>query len=506
VHLTQGLHRALSQTPDQPATVFGDRVRSFAEQADRVARLAGVLHDLGVSDGERVAILSLNSDRYAELLLAVPWAGGTLVPLNVRWSASELVYALVESETSILVVDDSFTALVPVLRRGHPGLGAVIHAGDGHAPISALSYEGAMAGATPIPDARRGGDAIAGLFYTGGTTGWPKGVMLTHANLLTNALGSEVTGPAFPAGGRVLHAAPMFHLADLTTWITQSVVAGTHVIVPKFDPIFVMAAIEQHGVTTVLLVPTMLQALVDHPERGTFDLTGLSRVLYAGSPVTESLVGRAMAALPHAEFIQAYGMTELGGISILTAGDHRRGDRLASAGRAAAHAEVRIVDPAGEEVPRGTVGEVAVRGGHVMAGYWGKPDETAAAIRDGWLHTGDGAYMDDDGYVFIVDRLKDMIITGGENVYSTEVENALGRHHSVAACAVIGIPDERWGERVHAIVVLKPGAAATSVELREHTRRLIAAYKAPRSVEFVDDLPLSGAGKVLKRRLRSAHA
>jgi acyl-CoA synthetase (AMP-forming)/AMP-acid ligase II len=166
---------------------------------------------------------------------------------------------------------------------------------------------------------------------------------------------------------------------------------------------------------------------------------------------------------------------------------------------------VRIVDPAGDEVPRGTVGEVAVRGGHVMAGYWGKPDETAAAVRDGWLHTGDGAYMDDEGYVFIVDRLKDVIITGGENVYSTEVENALGRHHSVAACAVIGVPDERWGERVHAIVVLKPGADATPAALREHTRRLIAAYKAPRSVEFVDTLPLSGAGKVLKRRLRAGH-
>jgi acyl-CoA synthetase (AMP-forming)/AMP-acid ligase II len=505
MHLTQALHRSLRQTPDQPATIFGDRVRTFADQADRVARLASVLRELGVSDGERVAILSPNSDRYAELLLAVPWAGGTLNPVNVRWSASEIIDSLVESETSLLVVDDAFLPVVPQLRKGHPGLGAVIHAGDGPAPLGVLSYEGAVASAAPIPDTRLGGDALAGLFYTGGTTGFAKGVMLTHTNLLTNALGSQVTAPAFQAGGRVLHAAPMFHLADLTTWITQSVVGGTHVIVPKFDPVAVMAAIDRHGVTTVLLVPTMLQALVDHPERGAFDLTTLRTILYAGSPVTELLVRRAMGALPHAEFVQAYGMTELGGISILTAEDHRRGDRLASAGRAAAHAEVRIVDGEGNEVPRGTVGEVEVRGGHVMAGYWGKPDETAAAIRDGWLHTGDGAYMDDEGYIFIVDRIKDMIITGGENVYSTEVENALGQHPSVAACAVIGLPDERWGERVHAIVVLKSGAGATPTELRAHTRRLIAAYKAPRSVEFVETLPLSGAGKVLKRALRARH-
>jgi len=231
----------------------------------------------------------------------------------------------------------------------------------------------------------------------------------------------------------------------------------------------------------------------------------METILYGASPITEAVLGRAMEALPHADFVQAYGMTELGLITLLDGEDHRRGHRLGSAGRAVAHAEVRIVDGDGEEVPRGTVGEVAARGGHVMSGYWGKPDETAAAVRDGWLHTGDGAYMDDEGYVFIVDRIKDMIITGGENVYSVEVEDALGRHPALATCAVIGVPDDTWGERVHAIVVLSPGAEATPGELCDHARGLIAGYKVPRSVEFVEMLPLSGAGKVLKRELRTRY-
>jgi len=503
VHLTQSLHRSVQRTPDEPATIFGDRVRSFAEHADRVARLSGALRSLGVSDGERVAILSLNSDRYAELLLAVPWADGVLNPVNIRWSPSEIVYSLAESETSILVVDDAFASMVPALVEGHPGLRTVIHAGDDVPPAGLLAYEDLVAGAAPMPDARRGGDAVAGIFYTGGTTGSPKGVMLTHTNLVTSALGGLATASMARPGGRFLHAAPMFHMADFTGWLMQSMVGGAHVVVPRFDPAEAMSAIERHRVTTTLLVPTMVQLLVDHPERGAHDLTSLRTVIYAGAPVTEAVQRRAMAALPHAELVQVYGMTEVGGVTALTGDDHRRGERLGSAGRAMAHAEVRIVDDGGDEVPRGTVGEIAVRGSQVMAGYWAKPDETAATIRDGWLRTGDGARMDDEGYVFVVDRLKDMIISGGENVYSAEVENALGRHPAVATCAVIGVPDERWGERVHAVVVLNPGARATAGELRDHTRGLIAGYKAPRTIEFAESLPVSGAGKVLKRELRS---
>jgi acyl-CoA synthetase (AMP-forming)/AMP-acid ligase II len=267
-----------------------------------------------------------------------------------------------------------------------------------------------------------------------------------------------------------------------------------------------MDAIARHRVTDMLLVPTMIQLLVDHPEARDHDLTSLRSVVYGASPISPAVLERAMKTVPGAEFTQAYGMTELSPVAtILTPADHEAG-HLRSAGRAAPHAEVRVVDPAGAPVPAGTVGEVAVRGGHVMQGYWNKPEETAAALRDGWMHTGDGGYLDDQGYLYVVDRIKDMIITGGENVYSTEVENALAAHPAVAQCAVIGVPDDHWGERVHAVIVPHPGASVTLEELRAHAKTLIAGYKAPRSLEIAQALPLSGTGKVLKRELRQQHA
>jgi acyl-CoA synthetase (AMP-forming)/AMP-acid ligase II len=249
----------------------------------------------------------------------------------------------------------------------------------------------------------------------------------------------------------------------------------------------------------------MIQMIVDHPRVRDFDLSSVRGIVYGASPIAQAVLERAMRAFPQARFAQAYGMTELSPVATLLGPEDHLAGRLRSAGRAAPHAEVRIADAEDNEVPRGTVGEILVRGGHVMLGYWNRPEETEAALRGGWMHTGDGGYMDDEGYVYIVDRMKDMIVSGGENVYSAEVENAVSAHPSVAACAVIGVPDEEWGERVHAVIVCHPGATVTVEEIRDHAKQSIAGYKTPRTIELVDALPVSGAGKILKRELRKQY-
>ncbi|MCA1844592.1 MAG: long-chain fatty acid--CoA ligase [Actinobacteria bacterium] len=504
MYLTQGLHRSVQQTPGATMSICGERVKTFREVADRVARLAGALQGLGVGRGDRVAILSLNSDRYHEALLAVPWADAVVNPVNIRWSAPEIVYALDDSESAVLFVDDAFAPMVPTLREGSRSLTTVIHCGEGPTPDGMLAFEKLVDGSLPVEDVRRGGDELAGLFYTGGTTGFPKGVMLSHANLQTSTMG-VVAADILTPSGIYLHAAPMFHLADLACWCGHLALGGTHVFIPMFDPVAVMTAVESCRVTDTILVPTMLQMLVDHPELPAHDMSSLSRMLYGASPISESLLDRVMKALPWTALTQGYGMTELAPLATyLPPADHS-GPRLRSAGKAASITELRIVDPDDNEVSRGTVGEICVRGGQVMQGYWRKPEETEAALRGGWMHTGDAAYMDDEGYIFIVDRVKDMIVSGGENVYSAEVENAVAQHPAVAMCAVIGVPDDEWGERVHAVVVLKPGVTATAEEIRGHAKTLIAGYKAPRSVEFTHALPISGAGKVLKRELRQKY-
>ncbi|MDP9182510.1 MAG: long-chain fatty acid--CoA ligase [Actinomycetota bacterium] len=505
MYLTQSLHRNVQIDPTGVATIFGDRERTWAESGDRVAHLAAGLKTLGIAVGDRVAILGLNSDRYHEYLLATWWIGAVVNPINIRWSPAEIAYSLEDSGTAVLFVDDTFLPALEAIRAAAPGVTTVVHCGDGPTPDGAIAFESLLEHGT-VEDLRHGGEALAGIFYTGGTTGFPKGVMLSHDNLMVSALGSCASGNFVVPGGRLLHAAPMFHLADLAAWVGRNQLGGTHVIVPMFTPDGVFAAIEKHRATDALLVPTMIQMLVDAPNVKEVDLTSLRKVIYGASPISEALLERVARVLPDVSLTQAYGMTELSPVATMLPPEAHADPVLRrSAGRAAPHAEVRIVDTEDKEVPRGTVGEIVVRGGHLMLGYWNKPEETAAAVIDGWMHTGDGGRMDEQGYVYVVDRIKDMIVSGGENVYSAEVENAVALHPAVASCAVIGIPDDEWGERVHAVLVLRPGATVEIEELREHTKTLIAGYKAPRSLEIMDALPLSGAGKVLKRDLRAKH-
>lgn len=502
MHLTQGLHRALQATPNKIATVYRDRQRTFAEHGERVARLAAGLRNLGIGTGDRVGILSLNSDRYAEYLLAVPWAGAVVNPVNIRWSPVEIAYALNDSATHCLLVDDTFSPLGQTLQRDCADLRLLVYCGEGATPEGMIGYEDLIAGNDPMPDARRGGDDLAGIFYTGGTTGFPKGVMLSHRNMCTSALGTVATGQLLGEGSVFLHAAPMFHLADLAAWAGQVMLGGTHVMVPAFTPDAVLGAVQAHGVTDILLVPTMIQMLVDHPAFGDYDLSSARRILYGGSPISRGLLDRVIRLLPDVALTQAYGMTEASPVLTLLWPKDHRGEHLGSAGLAAPHTEVQIIDESGNVLPAGQTGEICGRGDNIMLGYWNRPEESAAVLVDGWYRTGDAGYFDEDGFLFVVDRIKDMIVTGGENVYSAEVENALSTHDAVAASAVIGLPDERWGETVHAVVVAVPGATISAGELTDYVRTRLANYKVPRSIEFVDQLPLSGAGKVLKRELR----
>ena len=507
IHLTQGVHRAMRHHPDRVATICGARRHTCAQFADRVGRMAGALRQLGMGTGDRVGILSLNSDRYLELYFAVWWGGGVVNPINTRWSPAEIAYSLDHCDTRILVVDETFTPSAVELSERSRSLRTIVHAGDGLPPSGMFGYEQLIADHAPIADALRCNGDLAGVFYTGGTTGFPKGVMLSHANLYSGALIGLVEGLA-QEGDVGLHAAPLFHLADGSFSLMLTLRGCTHVMLPSFQPERVLEAIQTERISSLVLAPTMMQMIVDHPRLAAYQLDSLRTILYGASPISEALLERVMQALPGTRLFQAYGQTEMSPIvSILRPEFHtaegRRLGKLRSAGRPAVGVEVKIVDTDGRELPCGTVGEILARGPGAMQGYWKDPEQTCAALRDGWVHTGDGAFMDEDGFLFVVDRVKDMIVSGGENVYSAEVENTIALHPAVAVCAVIGIPDNHWGEAVHAFVVRKPGAAAIDADgIKAHCRTLIAGYKCPRTVEFRETLPMSATGKVLKRDLR----
>ncbi|KQP19382.1 hypothetical protein ASF45_24755 [Pseudorhodoferax sp. Leaf265] len=509
MYLTQVLHRAVQQVPDKPATICAGRSRSFRQLAERASRVAGMLRGLDVHAGDRVAILARNSDSYVELLLGIWWVGAVAVPLNARWSVGEVAYSLADCAAAVLVVDDFLLQLVDEIRSIATHVRHVVHVGDASPAAGIIPYEPLVSSSSAITDDRRGDDELAAILYTGGTTGSPKGVMLSHANLCGGAT-ARLAEMFSPRDTVVLLVTPLFHVSGLFRLVMQLVLGASNVIEPGFRPDAVIEAIERHGVTDIVLVPSMLQMLLEEPTFDAGRLSSLQRLSYGGSPMPPALLDRAMQALPHVGFCSSYGMTESSGVvSVLgpfTVADREAmGKRSRSVGRVGLGAELRILDAEGCDVPPGTVGEIVLRGAAVMKGYWNKPAETAAALREGWLHTGDAGWRDEEGHIYVADRLKDMVITGGENVYSAEVEAVLIAHPAVSACAVIGVPSAQWGEAVHAVVVLRPGTHADSQSLRDHCRTRLAGYKCPQTVDFVDGLPLSAAGKVLKRRLRDEH-
>ncbi len=498
MYLTQGLHRAVQRHPERVALrhLDGDAERSvgFAMHAEAIARRAAVLRARGIAAGDRVALLGPNDDRLVQAIVACWWLGAVACPLNLRWSPPELAHALDDSGAALLLVD---AALVPRV-AGHalPRL-----------DLDAVAAE--AADTAPIDDSRTGGDALAAILYTGGTTGRAKGVMLSHANFWSAAVARGAELPNSPDSVALL-VAPLFHVAGLGRLIGQMLVGGGCVTMAQFRAPEVLRAIERHGITDTIVVPTMLQALLDDPGFEPERVQCLNRIAFGAAPMPPDLLERALRAWPRAEFFQAYGLTETAGAACINppavhrSAKARADGRLHSVGRAGLGAEIMVADEAGRERPRGEVGEVLIRGPMVMRGYWRQPEATERAQRDGWLRTGDAGRMDDAGHLWIVDRLKDMIISGGENVYCAEVEAVLRSHPAVAQAAVIGVPDARWGETVHAVVVLADGTPPAEAEaaLRDWCRERLAGYKCPRSHAFVAELPLSAAGKVLKNVLR----
>jgi long-chain acyl-CoA synthetase len=457
------------------------------------------LHQRGVQAGDRVALLAPNDDALVRALFACWWLGAVACPLNVRWSQPELIFALEDCEASLLVVDESLAALA----EGTPG-----------PRVSFATLAAEAAGFRPRPDSRTGGEALATILYTGGTTGRSKGVMLTHANLWSASMtrGAELNNSPDSIS---LLVSPLFHVAGLGRLLGQTIVGGACITMTQFRPAAVQAGIEMHAITDTIMVPTMLQSLLDepsfHPER----VRTLDRIAFGAAPMPPDLLERALTVWPQAEFFQAYGLTETAGaVCINLPENHRSPEARArglqhSVGRAGLGAEILIVDESGCALPAGEVGEIVVRGPMVTRGYWRNAAATEAAFRDGWFRTGDAGRMDAEGYLTIVDRLKDMVITGGENVYCAEVEAALRSHPQISQAAVIGLPHPHWGESVHAVVVLADAPAVSQaqadallIELRDWCRGRLAGYKCPRSVSFTPALPLSAAGKVLKNVLR----
>lgn len=508
--LTQFVRRAAQINPHGTATICGDRRQNWLQFEERVRRTAGMLHKLGLQDGQRVAILSPNSDVYLEFLFAIPWAGGVCVPVNTRLATPEIVDCLNDAGARFLVLADPFVQIANTLYQQCDALEKIVALCDEQCDADVLRHSELLAQADVITDAGRHGADLAALFYTGGTTGRAKGVMITHEGMFLNIL-QWINAVGVTEDDRFLISPPMFHAAGGENSMAVVALAATAYFMPQFDVPGLLGAIEQEGLTKLPLVATMLNIVVNHPQVEDFDLSSVSKITYGASPIPERTLLRALEVLPNASFCQIFGQTEGGpAVTALPPKYHvlsgSCAGKLKSVGLPLIGVDVAIQDDSGLELPRNEIGEICVRGPGVSPGYWNLPDITAASKRNGWLRTGDAGYMDDDGLLYIADRIKDMIISGGENVYPAEVEKALLLHDAVAECVVIGIPHQKWGEQVHAIVHLAEGLSLTEDQLIEHCRQHIAGYKCIRSVEFREEpFPLSAANKILKRELRAPY-
>jgi long-chain acyl-CoA synthetase len=481
---THSLERGARFYANRTALVSAERRSTFRDLHDRVGGIAASLRERGFEAGDRLALLLPNEADYIELIYACAWLGVIAVPLNTRLSTTEIDHVLADASPRGLIRHSSMAGpTVPVEWQ------------------LVLDEEPLDAQGDSFPEPIYDPAAVLALIYTSGTTGRPKGVMLTHANVLEN-LGHVLYWMPYKEGGVYLHAAPMFHIADFPFIFGSPAVGARQVTIPKFSVQSFCTAVERERVTHTVLVPTMINLLTQFPDLENCDLASLEQVWYGGSPIAPELIHRTRKMFPNLKLLQVYGLSETGFLTGLQDHEHTE-ERLTSCGRPSPGVDVRVVDESGREVETGHPGEFVARGGTVMRGYWNNPEETNRALRDGLFRTGDVGYQDADGYFYLLDRLKDMIVTGGENVYSGEVEAVITAHPAVREAAVFGIPDRQWGELVAACVVLKPGWVLSAADLIAHCRRSLANYKIPRRVEFSDvELPKSGSGKTLKKVLR----
>ncbi len=510
------LRYSARQYPQRTAVVCGEQRFTYAQFAERTARLGGALRGLGVKQGDRVAFLGANCHRLLEGYYGVLEAGAVLLPLNIRLAPQELAYILNDSEATVLLFEDQFKGLVDSFRGD-------LHTVKSFVPLDfkpdagwmvRQNYDELLVAATPcqIDIMQVDENSLAELFYTSGTSANPKGVMLTHRNIYLHALNVAIT---FGTGSSSveLHTIPLFHANGWGVAHSLTYVGGKHVMMHKFEPVEVFRLIEQEGAQSLSVVPAMATALVNCPERPRFNLKSLQRMSIGGAASSPTLVHEVETKFGCACY-SGYGLTETAPVlttARMKAGVEWSGDtryeKQASTGHAIPGVEVRVVDPDGNDVPHDgkSIGEIVARSDGVMAGYWKQPQATAEVMRGGWFHTGDMATMDEDGYALIVDRKKDIIVSGGENISSLEVEKTMLSHPGIYEVAVIPVPDERWGEVPKALVVMKPGVSATESELLEFCRSRLTHYKCPRSVEFLDALPRTGTGKVLKKELRKKY-
>jgi len=511
------LKKALDLYPAGIAVVDGDGSFTYTEIGDRVMGLARFFQARDLQPADRISILEVNSHAFLETYYAAAGIGAILNPLNYRLAAREIAYILNDSGTRWLVAGSRFASVVRGVLKEDTPLEGIVWVGDTPDDSSKTTFfnfeEEIQNHSGSFDPVAVDENDIAHLYYTSGTTGRPKGVMLTHKNVCLHALGtiaelklvdSDIWG----------HIAPMFHLAD--AWATFAVtwVGGRHVMVGQFEPEAVMATIERQRITLSNLIPTMLNLMIKHPQVAKFDYSSLRVILSGGAPIAPQVV-KSITETFSCDYIQTYGMTETSPyltFSILKTHlqDLPPDEQLrykSRTGRPFIGVDLKVVDESGVLVKADDrqVGEIWVRGDTVTPGYWNRPEETEQAFSDGWLRTGDLAVVDAEGYVNIVDRRKDMIVTGGENVYSTEVENVLYMHPKVLEAAVFGVPDDKWGEAVTAAVVLKENESATADEIIRFCREYQAAYKTPKTIVFLDELPKTGSGKITKKALRDPY-